>query len=124
MIKQGEGKTRYSDAELEEFKSIITDKLDHALEELNFHKGQMGGSAKRKVKGLDDAQSSMETETTSTLAARQEKYIKHLKNALIRIENKSYGRCRETGELINKNRLKAVPHATLSIAAKKAKNRN
>lgn len=114
-------KTRYSDEELEEFKQLINLKLAKAQEELNFYKSQLksaADNADNKVKGLDDGISTAETERLNTLASRQEKYIKHLQNALIRIDNKVYGVCRETGRLISKERLKAVPHATLSIDAK------
>lgn len=122
MAENSQLKTRYSDSELQEFKELIEKKLAKAQDELSFYKGQASNSG-TKVKGLDDAADSMASETTSALAARQEKYIKHLSNALIRIENKSYGVCRETGDLIAKERLKAVPHATLSIAAKKAQRK-
>ena len=93
-------KTRYSDAELEEFRAIIMDKL------------QLAERDYEKLKS-----SIMNTETTR-LAARQLKFIQNLRAALVRIENKTYGICRETGKLIPKERLRAVPHATLSIEAK------
>jgi len=115
-------KKRYSDKELTEFKELIEKKLAKATEKLEFYKTQ-SSNRNAKIKGLDDAVTSMESETTSVLAAREEKYLKHLKNALIRIENKSYGVCRESGNLIAKQRLMAVPHATLGIDAKKAQGR-
>lgn len=114
-------RTRYSDADLEEFKVLITDKLQKAEEELTFYKNQLAERADgddAKLKGLDDGNVSAEVERITQMAARQGKLIKHLQNALIRIENKVYGVCRETGKLISKERLRAVPHATLSIQAK------
>lgn len=114
-------KTRYSDAELEEFKAIIEDKLSGARREFEFYREQLessGTDADAKVRGLDDGIQNADKERIAGLAARQQKLIKHLENALIRIENKVYGVCRVTGKLISKERLKAVPHATLSIAAK------
>ncbi len=116
-----QNKTRYSDKELEEFRQIIEDKLAEAQEQLDFYLRQLSDTADNpdsKVKGLDDGIGTAENERTTTLAARQKKYIRHLDNALIRISNKVYGVCRVTGKLISKQRLKAVPHATLSIAAK------
>lgn len=114
-------RTRYSDPELEEFKVLITEKLQKAEEELAFYKRQLAERADgddAKFKGLDDGNVSAEVERITQMAARQGKLIKHLQNALIRIENKVYGVCRETGKLISKERLRAVPHATLSIQAK------
>ena len=116
-------KTRYSDEELEEFKSLIEDKLAKAKEQLNFYLEQLNDLADNpdnKVKSLEDGTGSMETEQLQTLAARAQKYIQHLENALLRIKNKVYGICRVTGKLIEKERLRAVPHATLSIEAKQA----
>ena len=114
-------KTRYTDEELQEFKVIINEKLAKAKQELALYKNQLSDRADNqdsKLKGLDDGIGTAETERLSTLAARQEKYIKHLENALIRIQNKVYGICRVTGKLIPKERLRVVPHATLSIEAK------
>ncbi len=114
-------RTRYSDADLDEFKVLISDKLKKAEEELVFYKKQLAERADgddAKLKGLDDGNVSAEVERITQMAARQGKLIKHLQNALIRIENKVYGVCRETGKLISKERLRAVPHATLSIQAK------
>lgn len=116
-------KTRYSDEELNEFKVLIEGKLAKARQEWTIHQEQLADLADNddaKVKGLDDGVGTSETETMSALAGRLEKYIKHLENALIRVNNKVYGICRETGQLISKDRLKVVPHATLSIHAKKA----
>ena len=116
-------KTRYSEAELEEFRVLINTKLAKAKEELELYLSQLNDRAddeSSKVKGMDGV-GTVEVERLQTLAARQKKYIKHLENALIRIENKVYGVCRETGKLIRKERLMAVPHATLSIAAKEGR---
>jgi len=80
---------------------------------------EMADNPDAKIKGLDDGLGTMETEHINTLASRMQKHIQHLENAKIRIKNKVYGVCRETGKLISKERLRAVPHATLSIEAKK-----
>ncbi|MCB0552171.1 MAG: TraR/DksA family transcriptional regulator [Phaeodactylibacter sp.] len=120
MNKNAE-KTRYSDEELEEFKSLIEEKLENARKQLKFYLDQLSEMADNpdaKVKGLDDGISTAENERLSTLAGRQRKHIQHLENALVRIQNKVYGVCRVTGRLISKERLRAVPHATLSIEAK------
>ncbi len=112
---------RYSDVELEEFKKIVTDKLAKAREQLDYYLNQlkaMNDSEDAKLKGLDDGTTAQELERISTYALRQRKLIEHLEKALVRIHNKSYGVCRVTGKLISKERLKAVPHATLSIEAK------
>jgi len=114
-------KTRYSDSELAEFELIIEEKLSEAKKQLEFYAQQLSESANNadsKSKGLDDSIGSAENEQISTLASRSRKYIQHLENARLRIQNKVYGICRETGKLISKERLKAVPHATLSIEAK------
>ena len=123
MNQNGE-KTRYSDDELEEFKILIENKLVKAKEQLNFYLtqvGEMNENQNSKIKGLDDGIGTAEVERMNTLAARQRKHIHHLENALLRIQNKVYGVCRMTGKLISKGRLKAVPHATLSIHAKQAR---
>lgn len=125
-MKSTPKKTRYSDSELEEFKTLIEGKLVEAREQLEFFLQQLnatGAGADAKVRGLDDGIGTREKEQTSKLAARQKKHIQHLENALHRIHNKVYGICRETGNLISKDRLKAVPHATLSIAAKEDRRR-
>ena len=121
-----EEKTRYTDDELQEFKEIINEKLAKAKEELTLYKSQLAERSENqdsKLKGLDDGIGTIETERISTLAARQEKYIKHLQNALIRIQNNVYGICRVTGKLIPKERLRVVPHATLSVQAKNSRKR-
>ncbi|MGA0283647.1 MAG: TraR/DksA family transcriptional regulator [Saprospiraceae bacterium] len=116
-----EEKTRYSDDELKEFEAIIDQKLAKAEEELNYYLNQIKELAENdgtKVKGLDDGQGTIESTRLQQMASRQTKLIQHLNNAKMRISNKVYGICRETGKLISKARLKAVPHATLSIEAK------
>lgn len=117
-------KTRYSEIELNEFETIIDNKLEQAREQLNFYISQLSDIADNpdsKIKGLDDGINSAENERMTTLAARIRKHIQHLENAKLRIKNKVYGICRESGKLISKERLKAVPHATLSIEAKQSK---
>jgi DnaK suppressor protein len=119
-------KTRYSDEELREFRILIEEKLEQARKELNFYLDQLSDMADNpdiKIKGLDDGIGTAENERLYSLAARQRKHIQHLENALIRIQNKVYGICRETGKLISKERLRAVPHATLSIEAKQKRDR-
>ncbi len=114
-------KTRYSDSELEEFELLIEQKLSEAKKQLDFYVQQLSDSsdnADSKSKGLDDSIGSVENEQISTLASRSRKHIQHLENAKLRIQNKVYGICRVSGKLISKERLKAVPHATLSIDAK------
>ena len=114
-------KTRYSDEELKEFDALIDAKLAKAQDQLSFYRNQLEELADNpdsKVKGLDDGIGSLESERLTNMAARQQNLIKHLENAKIRIKNKVYGVCRDTGKLISKERLRAVPHATLSIGAK------
>lgn len=114
-------KTRYSDEELKEFEAIIDEKLTKANKQLKFYLAQleeMADNPDAKVKGLDDGVGSLESDRITSMAARQQNLIQHLENAKIRIKNKVYGVCRETGKLISKERLRAVPHATLSIEAK------
>ena len=116
---------RYSDDELTEFKTLINDRLQIAREELQFLQGQMIGKDPSGVEdssdlrlSLEDGSGAMDREQLSQLTSRQVQYISNLEKALIRIHNKTYGVCRETGKLIDKARLRAVPHATLSIEAK------
>lgn len=118
-------KTRYSDSELQEFKSIILEKLRIAKEELAALTASLNNSDANGTddtagtyKTLEDGSATLEKEQTNQLAARQRKFIDNLDAALVRIENQTYGICRETGKLIQKERLKAVPHTTLSIEAK------
>ncbi|MBB4080463.1 RNA polymerase-binding transcription factor DksA [Lewinella aquimaris] len=113
--------TRYSDAELAEFKVIIDTKLAEARRQLQFYLDQLSeqtNSEDGKVRGLDDGVGTMVNEDTHRLASRQQQLIQHLENALLRIDNKVYGICRATGELISPERLRIVPHTTLSIHAK------
>lgn len=122
MDSKSHAVTRYNDDELEEFKEIIEDKIKRARGQLEYFEQQLQSMADNpdaKVKGLDDGTGTAESEATSSMALRQQKLLKHLENALIRIQNKTYGVCRESGKLISKERLRAVPHATLSIAAKR-----
>lgn len=123
--KDNTTKTRYSDDELEEFKQIILEKLEKARRDLkmltdaytnNNEHGTNDTSPTFKV--LEEGYQVLSKEENSRLAARQQKFITSLENALIRIENKTYGICRETGKLISKERLRSVPHATLCIDAK------
>lgn len=117
-------KTKYTKKELKEFKKVIDAKLVLAREQLEFYMvslAETADSGDSKVKGLDDGVSTMESQRLNTLAGRQKKHIAHLENALLRIQNGVYGVCRETGRLITRERLLAVPHATLSIHAKQAK---
>ncbi len=118
-------RTRYSDAELEEFRALINDKIKKATEQLELIKSSYKNDSNNGTddtsptfKAFDEGSEVMSKEANSQLAIRQEKFIRDLKNALVRIENKTYGVCRVTGKLINKERLKLVPHATLSIEAK------
>jgi len=116
---------RYSDEDLQEFKEILLKKMEKARKELDFYQEQIrSDSDDTKLSGLEDGTMSMERENLNQLASRQIKFMQHLEKALMRIENKTYGICRESGKLISKARLKAVPHATLSIEAKLAKNKN
>lgn len=124
-MEENTGKTRYSDTELQEFKAIILDKIKIAREELGALTRTLSNSNANGTddtagtyKTLEDGSATMEKEQTNQLAARQKKFIDNLEAALVRIENKTYGVCRETGKLIQKERLKAVPHTTLSIEAK------
>jgi RNA polymerase-binding transcription factor DksA len=114
-------KTRYSDKELKMFEAIIDEKLLKAKEELEYYQDQINDLADNdgtKIKGLDDGLGTLESSRLQEMASRQIKLIQHLNNAKMRIENKVYGICRDTGKLISVARLKAVPHATLSIEAK------
>lgn len=123
-------KTRYSDAELEEFRAIIVEKLEKAKTDYEILKGTLMNTDGNDVsdtsptfKVLEEGAATLSKEEAGRLAQRQMKFIQNLQAALVRIENKTYGVCRETGKLIPKERLRAVPHATLSIEAKSAKNR-
>ena len=118
--------TRYNDKDLAIFKKLIDEKLAEAKVDFEILKNTMTGKddhgtddTSRTFKVMEEGSDVLSKEETAQLAARLHKFIEHLNNALIRIENKTYGICRETGVLISKQRLKIVPHATLSIAAKK-----
>ena len=118
-------KTRYSDEELEEFRVLIQEKLDKAQQEYEELRSYVSNSEGNDVndtsptfKTLEEGATTLSKEESGRLAQRQIKFIQHLQAALIRRENKTYGICRETGKLIPKERLRAVPHATLSIEAK------
>jgi DnaK suppressor protein len=120
-----ENTVRYSDADLLEFKQLIHDKIEKAQHDLELIKSAYMNDLDNGTddtsptfKAFEEGSVVMSKEANSQLAIRQEKFIRDLKNALIRIENKTYGVCRVTGKLINKDRLKLVPHATLSIEAK------
>ncbi|PRY48892.1 TraR/DksA family transcriptional regulator [Arcticibacter pallidicorallinus] len=122
-------KTRYSDSELKEFKDIILEKVRVAKEELasltqSLSNPNLNGTddTAGTYKTLEDGSATLEKEQINQLAARQKKFIENLEAALVRIENKTYGVCRETGKLIPKERLRAVPHATLSMEAKMRQN--
>ncbi len=123
------GKTKFNDAELTEFKDLINNKLSEAIKDYELlkdtlsHRDNNGtDDTSPTFKLLEDGSEVMSKEETTQLAIRQEKFIQNLKNALIRIENKTYGVCRATGNMISKDRLRSVPHATLSIEAKRDQN--
>jgi len=118
-------KTRYSDAELQEFRELIMKKLTVAREELLVHQEYLSNANANgtedtvgNYKTLDDGSATHSKENISQLASRQKKFIENLEAALVRIENKTYGVCKVTGKLIPKERLLAVPHTTMSIEAK------
>ena len=118
-------RNRYSDEELEEFKHIILDKIAAAEEDYKMYSSELCYSDSNSTddtsptfKVLEDGAEALSKEERSSIAERQLKFIQHLKQALVRIENKTYGICRETGQLIPKERLRIVPHATLVVEAK------
>ncbi len=118
-------KVRYSDADLEKFRGIIVEKMEKAQKDLELlqsaykNDGNNGtDDTSPTFKAFEEGSETMSKEANTQLAIRQEKFVRDLKNALLRIENKTYGICRVTGKLINPERLKLVPHATLSIEAK------
>jgi DnaK suppressor protein len=118
-------KTRYSDEELQEFRNLILAKLEEAKNDLELLKETMSqdnngtDDTSPTFKIIEDGTDTLTREETAQLAGRQEKFIQHLEAALIRIQNKTYGICRVTNKLIPKERLRVVPHATLSIEAKR-----
>jgi RNA polymerase-binding transcription factor DksA len=118
-------KNRYNDAELQEFRELIQHKLEKAREDYELLKSAITQSESNDTqdtsptfKVLEEGAATLSKEEAGRLAQRQQKFIQHLQAALVRIENKTYGICRETNKLISKERLRAVPHATLSIEAK------
>ena len=120
-------KNRYSDADLEEFKMLIQEKLKEAHVDFDLLKGSLSHTddhgtddTGRTFNMMEDGSETLSREEVAQLAARQEKFIQNLQSALMRIQNKTYGICRVTGKLIQKERLRLVPHATLSIDAKNA----
>ncbi|OWK99363.1 molecular chaperone DnaK [Kaistella haifensis DSM 19056] len=120
-----EERQRYSDSDLKEFKELIQQKIEKAEKDLmlireSFINDQNNGTddTSPTFKAFEEGAETLSKEQNAILAGRQEKFVRDLKNALIRIENKTYGICRVTGKLIGKERLRAVPHATLSIEAK------
>ncbi|GMT44311.1 MAG: molecular chaperone DnaK [bacterium] len=129
--KKTEEKLRYSSEELEEFRQIIMQKLKKARADLKLlteaytnNSGSDTNDTSPTFKVLEEGQQVLSKEENSRLAARQQRFINNLENALVRIENGTYGICRETGKLISKERLRAVPHATLSIEAKTRQRKN
>jgi len=121
---------RYSTSDLSEFKTLIEDKITSSEKDLKRlresvnHSGDNGtNDTYSSFKAFEEGSETLSKESNTILAQRQEKFIRDLRNALIRIENKTYGICRATGKLIQKERLKLVPHATLSIEAKQMQNK-
>ena len=123
-------KLRYSDAELAEFKDLIEEKIANAEKDIRHFQGQIDHSGDNtgddgsKFTSLDDGSEALSREKIAQLAHRQRKFIQQLKAAMVRIENKTYGVCRQTGKLISKERLRIVPHTTLSIEAKNAQQKD
>lgn len=125
MIEKNKQKEYYSDNDLAEFKKLILDKIEKAQKQLQLYEDAYKNGSSNDTedtaptfKSFDDGSNTLSKEANSQLAIRQGKFIRDLKNALIRIENKTYGICRVTGKLIRRERLILVPHATLSIEAK------
>ena len=130
-MKAKDEKTRYSGEELEEFEILIKDKIEKAQNELNILKQSLNrsdesgtGDTNVTSKVLEDGAETSQKESVNELAARQQKFINNLSNALIRIKNGTYGICKVTGKLIPKERLRAVPHTMLSIEAKLEEKKN
>jgi len=122
-------KNKYTDKELESFRKIINEKIKKAHNDLELIKSAYMNNSTNGTedtsptfKSVEEGSETMSKEANTQLALRQEKFIRDLKNALVRIENKTYGVCRVTGKLIDKKRLNIVPHATLSIEAKNIQN--
>ena len=130
-MKAKEERTRYSDEELVEFETLITEKIANAQNELSILKQSLNRSDESGIgdttstsKVLEDGAETSQKESMNELAARQQKFINNLSNALIRIKNGTYGICKVTGKLIPKARLRAVPHTMLSIEAKLEEKKN
>jgi DnaK suppressor protein len=130
-MKDKDERTRYSDDELKEFEELIKDKLEKAANELNILKQSLNRSSDSGIgdttitsKVLEDGAETSQKESLNELAARQQKFINNLNNALIRIKNGTYGICKVTGKLIPKERLRAVPHTMMSIEAKLEEKKN
>ena len=128
-VKSSGAQSRYTDKDLQEFKKLIQDKLEASRKELKYLHEQINRTAElgsddsdSKFAGLEDGTGTSEKEYLNQMASRQIQYIDNLERALVRIANRTYGVCRVTGKLISKERLRAVPHATLSIEAKKAQS--
>ena len=122
---------RYSDKDLSEFKKLIEEKIANAEKDLKHFQGQIdysgnnsGDETGKKLGSMEDGSEALGREKIAQLAHRQRKFIQQLKAAVVRIENKTYGVCRQTGKLISKERLKIVPHTTLSIEAKNAQQQD
>jgi len=123
------GKVKYTASELEEFEVLLNEKLDAAKTEYKTYVDSLSGknsegtaSTTGVYHSLENGSETLQKESTNRLAARQAKYIKNLENALIRIKNGTYGICSDSGKLISKERLRAVPHTTQSIDAKRKQN--
>lgn len=123
-------KNRYSDEELEEFRELINHKLEISRQELDYYRKQIQkkddhseGEDDHKFNSSEEGSIHAEKEYLNQMASRQMQFIQNLEKALMRINNKTYGICRETGKLISKERLRAVPHATLSIEAKNSQSK-
>ena len=119
---------RYSDKDLEEFKALILEKIESAEKDIEVLKNNIGADngtddTYSAFKAFEEGSETLSKESNTMLITRQEKFIRDLKNALIRIENRTYGICRITGKLIQKERLKLVPHATMSIEAKQMQSK-
>ena len=130
-MKAKDERTRYSDEELVEFETLINEKIEKAQNELSILKQSLNrsdesgtGDTNVTSKVLEDGAETSQKESMNELAARQQKFINNLNNALIRIKNGTYGICKVTGKLIPKDRLKAVPHTMLSIEAKLEEKKN
>ena len=122
-------KTRYSKEELVEFQELLNEKLEAARKEYKIYSEELSGKNSEgttattgSYQSLENGSETLEKESINRLAARQNKYIKNLENAMVRIKNGTYGICKDTGKLIQKARLRAVPHTTQSIDAKNAQN--